>query len=411
MHRRGAWSVRSLLPSGPSDAPEPATVGDVEGVARIVAKLKVEEPIASAPVVAFGESTHGTAEFRHVFFEYALARAADEDEVTIALELPPVWAANLNESIEGCGSLGLGDAAAGRFQWFAPGSDFVRRARAHNRHSSGCIRVVGVDSPTNVHSSAMLAHFGAACMGNGWTAELNRTVARLDALSGRYGIETELALELVETIDGAYQRSEHHGRCVDFEWWVSRMRRRVATKESDLEGWPVPRYTTTVDRDLDMADGVTFWAEHASGPVLFLAHAGHVSEQPIVWDHRDGHSRPAGVLLDSRFGDAYASVALAFGSGTLYANACVGRQRGSVRTIPPPSRPSLQRDLVRRYPSPELLPLPSVCQSADCSRWRIFVFCLPRGWSDPKVSYESLELGEAFDWLVFFPTATAAEPG
>ena len=169
----------------PSDAPESVTLGDVEGVARIVAKLEVEARIATAPVVAFGESTHGTAEFRHVFFEYALARAADEDEVTIALEVPPVWAANLNASIEGCGSLGLGDAAAGRAGWLAPGSDFVRRARAHNRRSSGCIRVVGVDSPIHVHVSAMLAYFGAACMSDAWTAELDRIVARLDDLSGR----------------------------------------------------------------------------------------------------------------------------------------------------------------------------------------------------------------------------------
>jgi len=63
--------------------------------------------------------------------------------------------------------------------------------------------------------------------------------------------------------------------------------------------------------------------------------------------------------------------------------------------------------LARDLRAPTLLSIDEACTDRTCERLRIYVACLPRGWSDPRVAYTEIDIRNAFDWIVFFPEGHA----
>lgn len=356
-------------------------------------------------IVAFGETTHGTAEFRALFYEAALMAAHGEREITVALERDPVDGHWLNEWIEGCGSIAT-DALAWRPPFSETDLDFVERARQHNLRGEGCIRAVGVDAPVDSDTVFLLHAYLAACRDEGRNDEVRALVTALHRLAPTYGTDDPRAEELLAQLDARAAEKREGTHCTELDWWLHLVRQHVEIPPSAREGFPVPEYVNSVDRDRLMAANVGFWARRG-GTVLLLAHAGHVAKvrRPAV--RGGGWSTPAGVHLAAAFSDRYRTVALTFGQGTLSARGCVIQRRETPRRIRAPRRPSLQRDLLRDFEVPVVLPAEEACRDRECDVMRELLYCLPRGWSDPRVSYYATDVRQGFDWVVFLPHASA----
>jgi len=394
----GCVQEETTIPASPVTGPEPASMAMVELVAE-------QEIWANARVIGFGETTHGTREFREMFYEGALMAVRGENALTVALEVSPSFAREMNEWIEGCGSEGYGrQVVLPRLS--AADRAFLERARHHNMTYQQCIRVVGVDAPVGGYTVALMKHYGQSCLAPESYSRLEPHLLELEAMSALYGTGDGRPREILQNIEREFQAQERPDHCAELDWWVHLTSQHIDINGSSRRVGGVPDYVHTVDRDEMMASNVMFWAERGE-KVFWLAHAFHVAavEYPDV--RGGGKSVPAGVHLRRSLGDQYASIGMFFGEGTLFAFGCVARRKGTVRRIPPPRRPSLQADLLQDFARPTLLDSPTACHDRNCREVRVQVYCLPRGWRDPSVSYLSLDVDRAFDWLAFFPTATA----
>jgi erythromycin esterase-like protein len=397
-----------FLPVACATAGRTSTVpqAELDAVRDELAAELLAEP-SDRPIVAFGETTHGTAEFRALFYDTALLASRGEREVTIALERDPIYGYWLNEWIEGCGSI-----ATDALTWHPPFSetdlDFVERARQHDLRGEGCIRVVGVDAAVHPHTALLLHPYLAACRGEGYGEEIRALVTALQRLAPTYGTEDAQAEDILAQLEARAAEEREGTHCNELDWWLHIVRQHIEIPPSAREGFPVPELVNSVDRDRLMADNVGFWAERG-GMVLLLAHAGHVAKVRIPAVHGGGWSTPAGFHLAAAFPERYRTVALTFGQGTLSAMGCVIQRRETTRRIRSPRHASLQRDLLRDFAAPVVLPVEEACRDRECGVMREFLYCLPRGWSDPRISYYGTDVRQGFDWVVFLPHASAEQ--
>lgn len=388
----------------------PAEHPDDGDVRRIAGELLQSDDLARKRILAFGETTHGTREFRALFFETALAAAAGGQEITVALEWEPFLGSRANEWAEGCGHAGLGSNEP-LHRWLTAvfsetELDFLERMRQHGTEGRGCIRVIGVDAPVAAHSAFMLRHFGALCLSDAWSPDVDARVIELDGLEPVFGTDDPGPQAVLDEIEAHAATARGGTHCEELDWWLHLMRQHVQISRESVKGWPVPEFVNTVDRDRLIADNVAFWAKRGHR-VLLLAHAGHVAKTAIPSVHGGGWSTPAGVHLEASFPDDYRTVAMLFGEGSLFAIGCAIQGKGTRRRIPAPRRASLQRDLLPDLESPTLLSAEEACRGRECQVVRSHVYCLPRGWNDARVSYSTMDVAEGFDWVVFFPRGTA----
>jgi erythromycin esterase-like protein len=359
-------------------------------------------------VVGFGETTHGTYEFASTAFEYALGLAADGQSVTVALERVPLTGLLMNEWAHGCGY--LGSAPQKPPPMTAAEAAFLERARRHNAAGGSCIRIVGVDAPVARDILKMLWPYGKQCLGAGWDAatetlavELGAEMLDTDESRGR------AKRSLAEFRERALGEAAPSRGCEDLGWWAYLASRALEIRETeDLADKTdtISVYRPQVDRDALMSDGVLFWASHQR-KVVFFAHALHTMTVSRAAISSKDVRLTSGYYLQEHLGAGYVSVALTTGGGKLTAIGCVVTGGGSTRDIPPPRRPSLQRDLLRDFRDAVVLRSEAACDGRECGILRVFVYCLPRGWRDPKVSYMAVDILKGFDWLVFWPDSTA----
>jgi erythromycin esterase-like protein len=361
----------------------------------------------SVHVVAFGESTHGTYEFASTAFEYALALAATGESVTLALERPPLAGLLMNEWAHGCGNLGSTPEEPPPVT--AAEAAFLEQARRHHAAGGSCIRIVGVDAPVPRDILKMLWPYGKQCLGATWDATTDKLALEL----GAEPLDTSESRARAKNMLAEFRNRAMGGPtpidgCADLEWWAYLASRTLEIRETENldrteDALDVSRHET--DRDALMSDGVLFWASRQPH-VVFFAHALHIVEVPQVAVRGGGVRLPSGYHLQKSLGAGYVSVGLIAGQGGLNAIGCVIEGGGSTRQIPPPRRASLQRDLLRDYEKPVVLRSQTACDGRECGVLRVFVYCLPRGWRDPKVSYSVVDVEDGFDWLVFWPQST-----
>lgn len=124
--------VAAACSSTRSSRPSPEPPGDRD-IRRIAEALSSDGELAERRIVGFGETTHGTHEFRALFFETALAVARRGEDVTVALEWDPRLGYYANEWAEGRGSTGAKGNAQVR-EWVG------RTEPGHGRADPGHVR-------------------------------------------------------------------------------------------------------------------------------------------------------------------------------------------------------------------------------------------------------------------------------
>jgi erythromycin esterase-like protein len=391
-------SLGLLLAGCASQRRPPRVPADIGALAQ---QLLARADIRAARVIGFGETTHGTLEMRRLPLETAMQLATGEAELTIALEIDVARGLWLNEHSRGCGHLGAGsEPSADADDGF---SELVRRVRAHR--GPGCVRVVGVDAMAGAGAATALQGVGHGCLGDRWRKEHDDRVAELDALAPQFGIADEHAKEILSrfSVERASVGDSHE--CAMFEHMLAAMGETIAIRPSEKKVAGLSEWVHETDRDAIMARGVELWAKR--GKVVFLAHAGHTAAVPIPHVRGSGYETPAGARLRRSLADDYVSVGMHFGTGELSAIGCVASKRFTTRRIPPPKRSSIERDLLRAHDEATVLSASDACEGRNCDATRWFVYCLPRGWNDSKVSYGTIDLRAGFDWFVFFPYARA----
>ncbi len=373
----------------------------------IVTRLTQSEIWTEAKVIGFGETSHGTREFRSTFYGSALQAAKHAPIITVALEVDPVSARDWNEWIAGCGHQGYGSKVE---LPVAPASDraFLERAREHNLSNGSCIRVVGVDAPASEYTLSLLQHYAQSCLTPQAYELVQPKIDDLQAMSGAFGTGDDGPQQLLTTINNETREHRNGQHCLDFDWWLHLSNPHVAIERDSPLQVGLPQYVHTLDRDSLMAENVVFWSEQ-EGKVFWLAHAFHTAKALYPHVRGPGQTTPAGLHVERLLREHYVSVGLFFGEGTLFAHGCRKRSRSSVRRIPPPGRPCLQSDLGRDLSEPALMPSQVACQGRNCTTVRAYANCLPRGWKDPAVAYLSLDVATAFDWIAYFPLGSADE--
>lgn len=369
--------------------------------------MLAEPRVQATTVLGLGETSHGTLEFRTLPFAVAFALAEFHHEVTLALEIDPAAGLWLNEYGRGCGNLGAGNPAdiermAGSYV------ELVHRARAHDEGGRGCIRIVGVDAMVRQHAVLSLQGAGRGCLGDGWTPELDALTRQLDQLTPEFGHGLTRAPTILAKISAATTTTSSSHECATFNYLLSALHDTIEIPAPDPRNRRVPEVVHTTDRDAIMARNVAFWAHR--GQVVFLAHAAHVAAVEIPDTRGGGFSTPAGVHLRREFGAAYVNVGMHFGEGELAAIRCPGAHRHTVRNVPAPRHPSFERDLLRDLGDSTLLPAARACEGRNCKVSRQYVYCMPLGFNDARISYTAVDLERAFDWFVFFPRARADDP-
>lgn len=395
-----AWWLSACASSGarraPSEEPTPRTEW-----AEVVDSLVAEAELHDARVVAFGESTHGTREFRELFFEAALTLAKGHPELTIAREGSPARQWQLNEWVDGCGHLGL---EVGLPMVTDAELPFLERARRYNEEGPGCVRLVSPDLAIADYTPQVLRYLGRRCQDQTYEARTDALLLALASMRSTFGSSDDRPRRTLDEIETRLSSHRTGTHCVELDYWLQLMWQHIEVSEDSLKGWPIPEYANTMDRDQIMADNVAFWAEH--GPVVFLAHAGHVAKVADPPFHGTEVTIPAGTHLDEYYGPGYVAVDLTFGEGKLAAPGCVFQRRMTSRRIPPPGSPSLERDLYGDYDTTVALSTDDACEQRECSVTRQYVYCLPYGFRDYRLAYSKTDVHRAFDWLVYFPRAT-----
>lgn len=401
-------SIYWIAGCSPTSRSTPDSRQPSASVARaMITRLAQSEIWTKAKVIGFGETTHGTREFRSTFYGSALLAAKHAPAITVALEVDPASARDWNEWIAGCGHQGYGSKVKLPVA-SASHRAFLEQAREHNLSGGGCIRVVGVDAPASEYTLNVLQHYAQSCLTPHAYELVQPKIDDLQAMSAAFGTGDDRPGQLLATVKKETREHRSGQHCLDFDWWLHLSKRHVGIERDSPPQVGLPQYVHTLDRDALMAQNVVFWSGQ-EGKVFWLAHAFHTAK--VVYPHvrGPGHTTPAGLHVERSLREHYVSVGLFFGEGTLFARGCGKRSRNSVRHIPPPGRPCLQSDLGRDLSEPALLPSQAACQGRNCTEVRSYVNCLPRGWKDPAVAYLSLDVATAFDWIAYFPLGSADE--
>lgn len=384
------------------------------GVARppndvdaIAAALLAQPGVRSAAVVGFGETSHGTLEFRQLPYTFAFEFAKSHDEVTLALEADPIAGLWLNEYGHGCGNLGA-DAPDDGEPMAGSNAELIRRARAHHDTGNGCVRIVGVDALVSPYAAMTLEGAGRGCLAERWSPRIGSLVVELHHLRAEFGTGGTRAPEVLAEVSAEVGTIDDSHECATFEYLLAALHDTIEITPPDSASGRVPEFVHTTDRDTIMARNVAYWARRSK--VVFLAHAGHTAAVEIPDVRGGGATTTAGVHLRRELGAGYVNVGMHFGDGELAALRCSGARRPTVRRIPRPRHPSFERDLLRDLDTATLLSAAVACNGRECDVSRQYVYCLPLGFDDTRVSYLAIDLRQAFDWFVFFPHAQADDP-
>lgn len=417
--RRIALAVALAVASGCRRAPhtrDPGDSTDDRAAAKRIVGEVVDELMATAHVVAIGENSHGTAEFRRALHDATEVGIERHALGAVLLELGAAYVERLDAYAGGCGPSSLAppeqmDRETLGILHTPAFLGFLDAVRRHNvAHPDRCVRLVGIEAASGQGPRTGLVglvepHLTALARGaveaalaghRGWTLERTRDP---DA----HATATADLVRLREILGAATSwtaGAPPAAVAAELPWWLALCEQRIAMAKDPLQ------------RERWMADNVLFWsgAVPKDRAVLLYAHTFHVAAGPYEFKGRE--QRPMGTFVRAALGDDYKVVGTTFGEGEFLAMQPIGgpRLRGiHVARVYQPSQPCLEQRLLERGAGPSLVRPTTDCATLGdgCRAMRQVGIVYPIGFHDMALDYRGIDVARAFDVIVFYPWAHA----
>lgn len=377
----------------------------------------VDELMANARVVALGESSHGTREFRQALQDATEIGIERHSLGVVLLELGAAYVERLDAYAGGCGPSSLPPFEQMDRETLGvlhtPGFlGFLDAVRRHNlANPQRCVRLIGIEAAQGGGASVGLLGLVEPHL----TADARTRLQGLLAEHGDWGLERRLRdpstlVHARREIDRARALLDDGASWVagappadvaaDLPFWLGLCAQRLQMAKEPLQ------------RERFMADNVLFWSRTTpeARAVLLYAHTFHVAAGTYEFKGRE--QRPMGSFVKAELGDRYRVVGTAFGEGTFLAMQPIGgpRLRGiHVARVDRPSQPCLERELLARGAPLALVRPTSECAALGdgCSRMRQIGIVYPIGFHDMKIDYRGIDVARAFDAVLFFAWAHA----
>lgn len=330
---RDAPAAATTVPSPPTPPPaaEPREDSAIVGwVDQHLVPLTSTDPSASTDdlvaldpflhnrrVVAMGESTHGTKEFfdlKHRFFRYLVEH---HDYTVMAMELPLVASARLDDYVAGVGAEDDVVELVQRNYWFLDSEEYIALFRWMRQHNTSVqadrrLEVFGFDTQAQQASAAALAQTLA-----GAHPKLSRRHGALLSRLSKHGpegnVEPGPALQALDELAAALEPLHREARLDD------RTIQHVEILRAHLD--TVAHCGDRVEcsvakRDMYMAQNLRRHLERTNAKALVWAHNGHVDHAlyPDGW-------MPMGHHLSQWLGDELYVIGFEFDHGGFVAPA------------------------------------------------------------------------------------------
>lgn len=411
------WAVTSIACHGGHRTHAPSESPQARAHAQRLVTDIVNELMGSAHVVALGENSHGTREFRRALHDATMVGIEKHALGVVLLELGNAYVERLDAYVGSCGPSSLGpperlDRATLGILHTPEFLGFLEAVRRHNVAApERCVRLVGIEAAVGegpsrglralvepyLTESARRRLQNALARQRGWSLE-----RRVPDAEQRERVRQDLAAVrvLLEDATSWSEGTPPPPVVAEMPYWIGLCEQRLAMAIDPLE------------RERFMAENVTFWSRVTppDRAVLLYAHTFHVAAGPYEFKGRE--QRPMGTFLRATLGDDYRVVGMTFGEGTFLAMQPIGgpRLRGiHVARIHAPSQPCLEQELLARGEATLLLRPALECAALGdaCKAMRMIGIVYPIGFHDMKLDYHGIDVVRAFDAVVFFAWGNA----